>query len=90
MEKIKRAIFLSGGGPAVGLSIGVLKRLQQEPDIKFDIWSSACIGAWLSVAWHQADEGQELDQTIAFFRKIFRPASVYERFPIASAFAPDF
>lgn len=90
MDKIKRAIFLSGGGPAVGLSIGVLKRLQQEPDIKFDIWSSACIGAWLSVAWHQADEGHELDQTIAFFRKIFRPASVYERFPIASAFAPDF
>lgn len=90
MRKIKRAIFLSGGGPAVGLSIGVLKRLQQEPDITFDIWSSACIGAWLSVAWHQADKGQELDQTIGFFRKIFRPASVYERFPIASAFAPDF
>ncbi|MDP2697126.1 patatin-like phospholipase family protein [Thalassospira sp.] len=90
MTKLKRAIFLSGGGPAVGLSLGVLKRLREEADIKFDVWSSACIGAWLAVSYHQADEGQEIEQSVEFFRKIFRPANVYERFPIAGAFAPDF
>lgn len=90
MNKIKRGITFAGGGPAVGLSIGLLKRLEEDPDIQFEVWSSASIGAWLSVAYLQADEGQELAQTIDFFKKIFRPDTTYERFPIASAFAPNF
>lgn len=87
---MKRAIALAGGGPAVGLSIGTLKRIYQEPDIRFDVWTLACIGAWLGICWNQADEGTELESSISFFREIFRPDDVYDKFPIASAFAPDF
>ena len=35
---IKRAITLAGGGPAAGLHIGVLERLN-EAHIKFDVWA---------------------------------------------------
>jgi len=87
---IKRAICLAGGGPAVGLSIGALERIQKEGDITFDVWSLACIGAWLGIAWNQAEPGQEVEFTRSFFRGIFRPDDVYDRFPIAGAFAPDF
>ena len=87
---IKRAICLAGGGPTVGLSIGALERIYQEPDIRFDVWSLACIGAWLGVAWNAAEPGQEVQAANAFFRGKFRPDDVYDRFPIAAAFAPDF
>lgn len=87
---MKRAIALAGGGPAVGLSLGALKRLYEEPDIRFDVWTLSCIGAWLGVVWNQAEPGREYETSETFFRGIFRPDNVYERFPIASAFAPDF
>lgn len=89
MKPVKRAIALAGGGPAVGLSIGSLKRLYEEPDIRFDVWTLSCIGAWLGIVWNQAEPGQELDTSVAFFRGIFRPDDVYDKFPIAAAFAPD-
>lgn len=87
---IKRAICLAGGGPAVGLSIGALERLHREPDIRFDVWSLACIGAWLGIVWNQARPGDEAGTAVEFFRGIFRPDDVYDKFPIAAAFAPDF
>lgn len=87
---MKRAICLAGGGPAVGLSLGSLKRLSEESDISFDVWSLACIGAWLGIVWNQAEPGKEYETSEAFFRGIFRPDDVYDRFPIASAFAPDY
>lgn len=87
---IKRAICLAGGGPAVGLSIGALARLHEEKDMKFEVWSLACIGAWLGICWNQAPVGKELQTVNDFFRQIFRPDDVYSRFPIASAFAPDY
>lgn len=87
---IKRAICLAGGGPAVGLSIGALERLHREPDIRFDVWSLACIGAWAGIVWNQAEPGKEVGTTVDFFRGIFRPDDVYDKFPIAAAFAPDF
>jgi predicted acylesterase/phospholipase RssA len=87
---LKRAIALAGGGPAVGLSLGTLKRLHQEPDIRFDVWTLSCIGAWLGIVWNQADPGSEAETSEQFFRGIFRPDDVYERFPVAAAFAPDF
>ena len=87
---IKRAICLAGGGPAVGLSLGALERLHREKDIHFDVWSLACIGAWLGIVWNQAEPGKEFETSDSFFRGIFRPDDVYERFPIAAAFAPDF
>lgn len=89
MTSTKRAIALAGGGPAVGLSIGSLKRLHEEPDLRFDVWTLSCIGAWLGIVWNQAEPGQEADTSVDFFRGIFRPDDVYDRFPIAAAFAPD-
>ena len=89
MKPVKRAIALAGGGPAVGLSIGTLKRIYEEPDIRFDVWSLACIGAWLGIVWNQAEPGKELDTSVEFFRGIFRPDTIYDKFPIAAAFAPD-
>ncbi len=86
---MKRAIALAGGGPAVGISIGSLKRLKEEKDITFDVWSTACIGAWLAVAYHQSDKGHEIEQSEAFFRKVFVDDSVYRRFPMANVFAPN-
>ncbi|MBX9635378.1 MAG: patatin-like phospholipase family protein [Magnetospirillum sp.] len=90
MKPVKRAIALAGGGPAVGLSIGTLKRLHEEADIHFDVWTLACIGAWLGIVWNQAEPGTEVDTSVDFFKGIFRPDNVYDKFPIASAFAPDF
>lgn len=87
---MKRAITLAGGGPAVGLSIGAMKRINEENDIHFDVWAMACIGAWFGIVYNQADKGQEIEQSVEFFRKIFRPDDVYSRFPIASVFAPDY
>ncbi|OIQ97863.1 patatin-like phospholipase [mine drainage metagenome] len=86
---MKRAITLAGGGPAVGLSLGALKRLK-EADIHFDVWALSCIGAWLGIVYNQAEEGQEVETSEAFFRQIFRDDRTYSRFPIASVFAPDF
>lgn len=87
---MKRAIALAGGGPAVGLSIGALKRIYEEEDIRFDVWTLSCIGAWLGICWNQAEDGKELETSVSFFREIFRPDDVYDKFPIAAAFAPDF
>ena len=87
---VKRAIALAGGGPAVGLSIGALKRLEEEPDITFDVVSTACIGAWLAVTYYQAPKGEQLATAEHFFRQVFQPEDVYSRFPIAPVFAPNF
>lgn len=89
MKPLKRAIALAGGGPAVGLSIGALKRLHEEPDISFEVWTLSCIGAWLGIVWNQAEPGTEVETSVDFFRGIFRPDPVYDKFPIAAAFAPD-
>ncbi|NBC31650.1 MAG: patatin-like phospholipase family protein [Alphaproteobacteria bacterium] len=86
---MKRAIVLAGGGPAIGLSIGALKRLEEESDITFDIASTACIGAWLAATYYQAPKSERLATTERFFRKVFRPETVYSRFPIAACFAPN-
>lgn len=87
---MKRAIALSGGGPAVGLSIGALKRLAHEDDIHFDVWSTACVGAWVATIYNQATPGHEIEETEAFFRKIFTSDNSYAQFPIATIFAPNF
>lgn len=89
-KKVKRAITLAGGGPAVGLSIGALQRLEEEPRIDFDVVSTACIGAWLAVIYYQAPKGEGLETAKRFFGKVFQPKNVYDRFPIATVFAPNF
>ena len=86
---MKRAIVLSGGGPAVGLSLGALQRLDQEDDIHFDIWSTSCIGGWLAALYNQAPAGQGSDTAMAFFRSVFQPDDVYARYPVANVFTPN-
>jgi predicted acylesterase/phospholipase RssA len=85
----KRAITLAGGGPAAGLHIGVLQRLEEE-GIEFDVWALSCIGAWVGIVYQQFDGPQRGVQTYEFFRdRVFRDDAGYDRFPINRAFGPD-
>ncbi len=87
--KRTRAITLAGGGPAAGLHIGALRRLNQA-GIKFDIFALSCIGAWVGVIYNQFDEDEDLKKTEEYFRtQIFRDDASYSRFPINSVFGPD-
>ena len=87
---VKRAITLGGGGPAAGLHIGVLEALQSRPEIKFDVWSLSCIGAWVGIVYNQFNRPDKAKQTHELFRNhVFRDDESYERFPINSVFGPD-
>jgi hypothetical protein len=88
---IKRAIALGGGGPAAGLHIGILKALEEcAPDIKFDVWSLSCIGAWVGIVYHQCEGPKKADQTHQFFKKyVFRDDESYSRFPINAVFGTN-
>src|SRR6478609_2134352 len=87
---VKRAITLGGGGPAAGLHIGVLEALQSRPEIKFDVWSLSCIGAWVGIVYNQFDGADKAKQTHQFFKDyVFRDDESYERFPINSVFGTD-
>ena len=86
---MKRAIALSGGGPAVGLSLGALQRLEKESDIRFDVWSTACIGGWVAALYNQAPPGQGSETAMNFFRSVFQPDEVYARYPVANVFTPN-
>jgi predicted acylesterase/phospholipase RssA len=88
-DGIRRAIALGGGGPAVGLGLGALKRLQ-EAGLTFDVWSLSCIGAWLGCIYHAAPKGTGVESAETFFRAVGRPDEVYSNFPIPTPFAPDF
>jgi predicted acylesterase/phospholipase RssA len=88
-DRVRRAIALGGGGPAVGLGLGALKRLQ-EAGLSFDVWSLSCIGAWLGCIYHAAPGGTGIETTETFFRAVGRPDEIYSNFPIPTPFAPDF
>src|SRR6266567_3931735 len=87
-----RAICLAGGGPAAGLHIGVLKGLE-ENGIKFnnegDVWALSCIGAWVGIIYNQATEDREIEETITFFRDVFRDDKSFKSFPANTVFTPD-
>ncbi|MEZ2143297.1 patatin-like phospholipase family protein [Bradyrhizobium sp. DN5] len=89
----RRAITLGGGGPAAGLHIGVLEALANQPDLKFDVWSLSCIGAWVGVVYNQSDKPNaqgKVEETYEFFRNgVFRDDEGYRRFPINTVFGPD-
>lgn len=87
--RIRRAIALGGGGPAVGLGLGALKRLQ-EAGLTFDVWSLSCIGAWLGCIYHAAPKGTGIDTAERFFHAVGRPDRLYSKFPVPTPFAPDF
>jgi len=77
MSELKRAIVFACGGPAVGLSLGALKRLHEEPDIRFDVWFCACIRAWVGVLWNQAKPGDEFAAMDGFMRRVSGPDALY-------------
>ena len=52
----KRALTLAGGGPAVGIGLGVLQALEEFSQIKFDVWSLSCVGAWLGCLYHASPD----------------------------------
>jgi predicted acylesterase/phospholipase RssA len=88
----KRALTLAGGGPAVGIGLGVLQALQEFPEIKFDVWSLSCVGAWLGCLYHASPKRTPEDK----FRYVksrmegfFRPDEVYDKFPCPTVFLPD-
>ncbi len=98
----KRAISLAGGGPAAGLHIGVLLRLDEvnkerkargEEPIEFQVWALSCIGAWVGIVYNQFEEdaaSTKAEKTYEFFKdRVFRDDAGYERFPINRAFGPD-
>lgn len=91
----KRAIALAGGGPAAGLHIGALAALE-DADIRFDIFSLSCIGAWVGIVYNTrqvpADAHRSrAHQTFDFFDEYcFRDDASYEWFPLNRGFAMDF
>jgi len=88
----RRAITLGGGGPAAGLHIGVLEALANS-NLKFDVWSLSCIGAWVGIVYNQSDKTNakgRVEDTYEFFRDgVFRDDEGYKRFPINTVFGPD-
>ncbi len=90
--KVKRAICLAGGGPAVGLHIGALKALKDK-HVDFgnenSIWALSCIGAWVGIVYNQATKGKEIEETYNFFREVFRDDKSFQSFPINTVFTPD-
>lgn len=87
---MKRAIVMGGGGPAVGLHLGALKKFAEE-GITFDVWALACVGAWAGIVFnqHQGEGTEKARKTYEFFREIFRDDASYSRFPVNTVFGPD-
>jgi predicted acylesterase/phospholipase RssA len=86
----KRALTLAGGGPAVGIGLGVLEALEQFPAIKFDVWSLSCVGAWLGCLYHASpDRKNKLDFVKNLMAGFFRDDKAYDKFPCPTVFVPD-
>jgi len=79
----RKALALSGGGPAVGIEIGALKAFE-EKGMKFDIFSCACVGSWVGCLYNSLRPGPDRMKKVEnfFFEKIFIPDDIYESFPI--------
>ena len=86
---MKRAITLAGGGPAAGLHIGTLQKLE-EAGVNFDVWGLSCIGAWVGIIYQQFDKGKQAQQTYDFFKNnVYRDDVSFSRFPINAVFGTD-
>jgi hypothetical protein len=86
----KRALTLAGGGPAVGIGLGVLAALEQFPDLKFDVWSLSCVGAWLGCLYHVSpDRAKKLQYVSGLLEGFFRSDKEYDKFPCPTVFVPD-
>lgn len=97
-RKPHRAVAFGGGGPAVGISVGFLKALQDFNDqkeqagqpqrrIDFDVWVAGCVGGWLTCLYHLA--GKDATRVEAQMKAFFRDDRMYEHFPAPMTFTPD-
>src|SRR5438874_7582452 len=87
-EGLKKAICLGGGGPLVGLHIGVLEGLKANSitfDQPEDVWALSCIGAWAGVVFNQAQKNP-VDETLNFFLNVFRKDDSFSSFPTNTIF----
>jgi predicted acylesterase/phospholipase RssA len=86
----KRALTLAGGGPAVGIGLGVLEALGEFPEITFDVWSLSCVGAWLGCLYQVSpDRTKKLEYVRGLMESFFRDDQVYDKFPCPTVFIPD-
>ena len=86
----KRALTLAGGGPAVGIGLGVLAALEQFPDLRFDVWSLSCVGAWLGCLYHVSpNRANKLQYVTGLLEGFFRDDKEYDKFPCPTVFIPD-
>ena len=86
----KRALTLAGGGPAVGIGLGVLTALEQFPELKFDVWSLSCVGAWLGCLYQVSpDRSKKLQYVTGLLESFFRDDKEYDKFPCPTVFIPD-
>ncbi len=94
MNKKKRALALSGGGPLVGLHVGALKALG-ESSIDFDVWTCDCIGSWAGCVYNSSPAEFPVEQKQKrleeFFTFLFVDDSIYKFFPVpTSVFVMDY
>ena len=84
-----RALTIAGGGPAVGVGLGVLQALESFPRLKFKVWSLSCVGAWLGCLYHASPDADRLGHVTRLMESFFREDSVYDGFPCPTIFVPD-
>jgi predicted acylesterase/phospholipase RssA len=90
---MKRAFGFGGGGPNLGLFIGVMQFLAERGIMPtFKVVSAACIGAWIAVVYWSKDDTdvERVTHTYNWFKPVFQPKDVHDLFPIPRIFAPDF
>jgi len=95
----RRAVAFGGGGPAVGISVGFLRALdewnaamdenkQPHRRIDFPVWMAGCVGGWLTCLYHlcrQPKAGNVEKQIRTFFRNDL----MYDKYPSPTTFTPD-
>ncbi len=67
--------------------LGVLRALGDFPEIKFEVWSLSCVGAWLGCLYHVSpDRTKKLEYVENLLRGFFREDKVYDKFPCPDGF----
>ena len=90
MQKVKRAIALSGGGPPVGLQLGALKALD-EKDIAFDVFATDCIGSWTACIYNSHPKAARFGKMREFYNACFVPDAVFDGFSVpVNIFVTDY
>jgi predicted acylesterase/phospholipase RssA len=81
MEKKKRALALSGGGPPVGLQVGALKALDKH-GIDFDVFTTDCIGSWTACIYNSHRKRTRIKKMKEFYEACFVPDDIFDGFSV--------